>query len=231
MRLFDRANHLPALIESGGHHNHGGINEPGAVHGHKHVDEFVVQMLEFSYQLARGAMERVLFGASLHQSRVKIDYMAHYGGPQHSDSDINAMRADLGNRDMVSHAAPIWVNLEYFNGVATSDEKYKHHHKLFQTPESVQLHRQHEENKHCGHQSRGEHIPSKQQIEPECRSQKLGEVGGYRRDFGGYPQTEIHWAGKMGPTILRQSLASGDSQFGRKILDENRHDVGPQQHP
>ncbi len=68
-------------------------------------------------------------------------------------------------------------------------------------------------------------------METNSSAQKFRHVGKQRGAFGGEPQTKVHRTGKVRAAILRQGFSGRNPQLGRKILDQDRHGVRPQQHP
>ncbi len=76
-----------------------------------------------------------------------------------------------------------------------------------------------------------EKVAAEQQVKPERGAQKFSQVGGQRRQFGSHPQANRRATREMLPAILRQRGSGSDAQFGGQILDEDGHQVRPQQHP
>src|ERR1039458_2304534 len=109
VRLLNGGLEIAGVDEGdGGHEDHGGVDEPCAVHGDEDVDELVVQEtakdgaarqqggllanFEVLQRLAgrqSGAGE--LFETWLHQRGVEIDDVRHDGGAQHGDGGIDAV--------------------------------------------------------------------------------------------------------------------------------------------
>src|SRR6185437_9278730 len=83
----------PAMVltvEDGNRHNdHGGINQPGAVHGRQHVPQFVTHVAHAMYG-AVGRALLLLFDPVLHQRRVQVHHVRHHGGAQHAHGNVNA---------------------------------------------------------------------------------------------------------------------------------------------
>lgn len=83
----------------GGHDEHGGVDEPGAVHGGEDVDEFEAEEAEagsFSRAAAaRGTGRSVgcgeFFETGLDECRVEIDDVGHDGCAEHADGEVDAL--------------------------------------------------------------------------------------------------------------------------------------------
>ena len=92
----------------GGHQDHGGVDEPGAVHRDEDVDEFVMEEAaedgaarKMGGAVARGEFIECLgggerragefFEARLHQGRVQIHDVGHYRSAQHGDGGVDAV--------------------------------------------------------------------------------------------------------------------------------------------
>ena len=82
MRLFDRGDVLAMREEHrSGHHDHGRVDQPGAVHGGEHVDDLKLQMLQPLQSLTCWASFERFARAILHQRRMQINYVRHHRSP------------------------------------------------------------------------------------------------------------------------------------------------------
>src|SRR3982074_1516482 len=72
---------------------------------------------------------------------------------------------------------------------------------------------------------------AKRRVEADRRPQDLGEVGGHRHELGDHPEAVRHRLGELVPADPRQPAPGGDAELGGEDLDENRHQVGGEDHP
>ena len=83
------------------HHDHGRVDEPGSVHGGKHVPQFVTQVLQGEVNPVGWVFLLIFTHAMLHQRGVQIDHMRHHGCAQHAHGNVDALRVDFGDQHAV----------------------------------------------------------------------------------------------------------------------------------
>src|SRR5579871_3796826 len=187
MRLFDRHDVAAGMSEYGGSHDdHGGVDQPGAVHGGQHIPQFIAHVAH----AVHGSVWRPLFlllDTVLHQRRVQVHHVGHNRGAQHAHGNINAGGSQVGNDNVMRHAVPLRMSEKDFHRVAGSNAENKSHDHLLQAAETVQFGGQNEKHADASEQGGEQQVDIQQQIETEGSTEEFGQIGSEGSQFGGGP--------------------------------------------
>ena len=148
----------------GGHEDHGGVDEPCAVHGDEDVDEFVAQEaaederrggawagrgLESCRSRGREGGAGEFLEARLHQRGVKIDDVRHDGGAEHGDGGVDAVvevlrggAVERGQQGVEGGELPVGMDEEDLKGVGDADDGDEGHDAALQPAEAGEVERE-----------------------------------------------------------------------------------------
>ena len=143
---------------------------------------------------------------------------------------------------MVGNLAPVGMNQEDLHQVTKPDHQNKHHDPDLERAEAAQFKSQDGKDADSRDDGRDKHdrgasqpqvkeVAAEKQVEAQRGAKKFGQVGSQRRQLRGHPQENCRTAGKMLAAVLRQGGSGSNAQLGGEVLDEDGHQVRPQQHP
>ena len=152
------------------------------------------------------------------------------------------MRVERGQQRRPEGGAPVRVRQEDLEAVAEADHTDQRHDAALQPLEPGKIERKDGKDRDGRNHRRGKqrfgrrkpvrlHRRAGEQIQPQRRAKKLGEVGRHGRDLGGDPQPHGRRPTEVLAAALRQRHSRHNAQLGREVLDDDRHRVRPQQHP
>ncbi len=72
---------------------------------------------------------------------------------------------------------------------------------------------------------------AEEEVEADGGAEEFCEVGGDGGDLGGDPEEESGGAGEVAAAVLREGEAGDDAELGGEVLDEDGHEVRPEQDP
>lgn len=173
----------------GGHDDHGGVDEPGAVHGDEDVDEFEAEIAETDAAARGFGGPGELLQARLDKGGVEIDDVRHDGGAKHADGGVEGVlegvRVEAGYEGGKGGGLPIGVDEKDLEAVAKADDTDEEHDAAFEPLEAGEIECEDTENGDGGDEGGGEerlgggeavglHPGAGEEIEAEGSAEEFG---------------------------------------------------------
>ena len=210
VRLLNGGLEIAGVDEGdGGHEDHGGVDEPCAVHGDEDVDELVVQEaaedgaarqlgglvahFEVLQRLAGGeGGAGELFEARLHQRGVEIDDVRHDGCAQHGDGGVDAVvevlrggAVERGQQGVDGGELPVRMDEEDLECVGDADDGDEAHDAALQPAEPGEVEREDGEDQDGGDErSRKQGFLGGEAAGVEQGAEEQVEADGRAEEFG-----------------------------------------------
>ena len=183
----------------------------------------------------RAPLARVaaLVGPRLHHARVQVQVVRHHRGAQDADGDVQHARIghDLGLRQQsTKDALQRRMRNRQFVGEASTDHHDQPAHDALQHAESAALQHEHHQHVERGQQHARHQRQSEQQLQRDRRSDHLGQVARGDGHLAQHPLRDAGCARSTVATCLRQIAFRHDAQLQREVLQQDRHQVGHQDH-
>src|ERR1019366_7003558 len=177
-----------------GQHQDGAIDEHGAVERHQQVDEVVA---------AGGTLGRFVVpdAAGLHQSRVEVEVMGHYRGPDNADGQVETVAVEARRQaaeDLRYHR----LGPEHFDTECRRDHGDERKDEGLDGADTEALEEEQEQGIGPGENDAGEERDVKEHLERDGGAQHFGQVAG-----------------------------GDDAEAGAEGLEQHGHGVGHDQHP
>ena len=157
--------------------------------------------------------------------------MRHHGRTENAEREIEHLRIgdDLGRgRKAHDHRTPVRIGHRDLDGETNCDDAQEGHDEGFDPAEAEVLHPQDQEHIESRDQHPDLERNPEQQVEPDRRSDHLGEVGRADCDLRHHPERHGHRARKGVAARLRKIAPGADPEPRTQRLQQDRHHVGQQ---
>jgi hypothetical protein len=114
---------------------------------------------------------------------------------------------------------------------AEQDDREEPEDRQLEAPVAAVLQAEDREGDDGGDQPRGQQRDVEEQVQGDGRADELGQIGRHRDQLGLHPQPVRHPSREVLAAQLRQVVAGRDADLRRQVLDQHRHQVGPEQDP
>ena len=171
--------------------------------------------------------------AGLDDRGMQIEIMRHHGRPDDADRDIEHRRIgdDPGLRhETRHHRGQIGPRQEQFVDEAAGDHHEQRDDEGFELAEAALLEQQDQQHIEGGEADAPDQRQPEQQLQRDGGADHLRQIARDDRQFAHHPEQKTDRAAVAVAAGLRQIAPRDDPELCRERLQQDRHDVGQQDH-
>ena len=169
----------------------------------------------------------------LHDRGVQVQVVRHHRGAQDADRDVEHRRVghDLGGRHQSpNHLRQRGPRHEELHREADRDRADQHDDEGLEPPEPLVLEQEDQQDVEGGEDHAPEQRNAEQQVQRDGRADDLGQIAGRDGDLAEDPEHEADRPRVVVAAGLGQVAAGDDPQLQRERLEQDRHEVGEEDH-
>jgi len=224
VRLLDFGDHNAMAEEDcRGQDQDGEVYQQGGVERNDGIDQIVAAGAAFA---GFGVTDL----AGLHQGRMQVEIMGHHGGAEHSDGDVEALAADVGNH-AEEHLGGDRLGEDDLDAKAGGHDGDEGEDEGFDVADAETLEPEQQEGIGGGEEDADQKRDVKEEVEGDGGAEHFGQIAGGDGDLAEDPEGDGDGARVGFAAGLGEVAAGDDTEAGAEGLEKDGHEVRHDQDP